>query len=188
MRLFIALELDDRTRDRLQEAQSALETARTDAAPGQRLSLTRREHMHLTLAFLGEVPPDRLDDVRAALSEVRSEPDLAAPLRLTLEGIGSFPQREGRVWWVGVRGDRALTDLQRRLVEGLVARGFAPDARPYRPHLTIAREADTGPDIPPPGVACGAGPPFPAAEALGVRATLFESTRLQGRLTHIRIE
>jgi 2'-5' RNA ligase len=56
-------------------------------------------------------------------------------------GLGTFgPPAAPRVVWAGVGGDLpALVALQERLAGALEARGFPREARPFAPHLTLAR-------------------------------------------------
>jgi 2'-5' RNA ligase len=60
---------------------------------------------------------------------------------VSLAGAGAFPDtRRPRALWLGIeRGAGELGDLARRLDDALVPLGWPPDARAYRPHLTVAR-------------------------------------------------
>ena len=66
-----------------------------------RLSLKwiRPEHMHLTLAFLGEIDPLR----GAAVVDAMSQPIEAPPFAIAFGGLGVFPPRGApRVLWLGL--------------------------------------------------------------------------------------
>ena len=69
--------------------------------------------------------------------------DVAAP-RLSLSGLGTFPNaRNPRVIWAGVSGDiDALSDLHSRAERVATDLGWAPERRPFRPHLTLGRVRD----------------------------------------------
>jgi RNA 2',3'-cyclic 3'-phosphodiesterase len=90
--------------------------------------------IHLTLAFLGSLEPDRLDAASAI--------EVAAPaMRLAMDCVGSF--RAARVAWAGMsQTPAALSDLQSRLSRELRARGFALEDRPFAPHVTLARRIE----------------------------------------------
>jgi 2'-5' RNA ligase len=99
----------------------------------------RPETWHVTLAFLGDVSEDALDDLKERLGRAAAR---NTPMELALAGGGHFG---GRTLWTGVQGDR---DRLGRLAESVnsVARRchIKVDERPFRPHLTLARVRDAG--------------------------------------------
>ncbi|HEV2460292.1 MAG TPA: RNA 2',3'-cyclic phosphodiesterase [Ktedonobacterales bacterium] len=131
-RTFIAVELNDAMRAAL--ASSIVRLSR--ALPAVRF--TPPEGLHLTLAFLGELDGDRLAEAYAAACAAAQG---VTPFTLALMNLGFFgPPRGPRVLWAGVGGDlAALTTLHQQLAQQLEARGFPLDARPFAPHLTLAR-------------------------------------------------
>jgi 2'-5' RNA ligase len=139
VRLFLAAELPEAIRIGLAGAQRDLKTN----CPGWRW--VRPEGIHLTLRFLGEVPPgeDALqrEGWRRAASSCR-------PTSIRIGGAGVFPSvRRPRVLWVGVTeigpGGRleALSDAMECAARKA---GFRPETRRFRPHLTLARVARGG--------------------------------------------
>jgi 2'-5' RNA ligase len=128
MRLFIAAGFDDGIKDKICSVRDRLGAA---ALKGH---VTSRDNLHLTLAFLGELPPSRIPAIKKAM-ENASGP----AFDITLSGTGRFSRREGDIWWVGVKMSRELKELQDRLSFELTAAGFSLEDREYRPHLTIAR-------------------------------------------------
>jgi len=90
---------------------------------------------HLTFHFFDELPEDRVEDVRGAAAAGMSGFDLE------LEGLGCFPERgPAKVVWVGCgAGRETLVALAEAISRALVGRGFPGDARPFSPHLTLAR-------------------------------------------------
>lgn len=132
MRSFVAAELSPEVRARLAGLQREL------AGLPLRVSWVRPEGIHLTLKFLGEVAPDR----RAAIESSLRPAGLAIPpFTLKAEGLGTFPEQgPPRVIWVGLGGDTgAAGALQRSIERALEPMGFAPEPRPFRPHLTLGR-------------------------------------------------
>lgn len=128
MRLFVALPLPT---DVAVEAASVLPDL-----PG--LRRVRPEHLHITLAFLGAVPDERLDDVIAASREAAAR---QSPFTVTLEGVGRFPESGvPRVVWMGiVQGATESSNLAAALRRALSERGIPFDAKPFRAHVTLAR-------------------------------------------------
>lgn len=142
LRLFVAIELPDDVRRALGRVQEDLR-ARVERAASQGrppVRWTRPEGIHVTLKFLGATPPSRVGPLIDALNAA------VAPFRLALQpdGVGNFGGRNNlRTLWVGLGGD--IDGLARLAgdVDRAVARlGYAPETRPFRPHLTLARLAD----------------------------------------------
>ncbi|MEW5989800.1 MAG: RNA 2',3'-cyclic phosphodiesterase [Chloroflexota bacterium] len=105
---------------------------------GRRIRWVQLEGLHVTLRFLGPTPADRVPDVAAALERaVTGE----APFEVRLAGAGAFPAAaRPRALWLGIRsGADALGRLAEALDAELRAAGWGVEARPFRPHLTIAR-------------------------------------------------
>lgn len=108
------------------------------------LRWVRRDLMHVTLTFLGEVDDPTLERLLPRLERAVAR---HGPLRLSLAGAGAFPGNgaHARVLWTGLYGDRrglarlsaATTAAGRRVG----APGTPPEGQPraFRPHLTLAR-------------------------------------------------
>jgi RNA 2',3'-cyclic 3'-phosphodiesterase len=131
-RTFVAVDLGAEAR-----AYLAREIARLSRAlPSVRW--TNPESLHLTLAFLGELDDERLALVEAAAREAARA---VKPFALRVAGLGTFGRPHApSVVWAGVSGNvRRLIALHEALAAGLEARGFPREARPFSPHLTLAR-------------------------------------------------
>lgn len=93
---------------------------------------------HVTVSFLGTLPPDRHLDLCSLLDKWRSSP--VAEVTLRLHGIGAYPvEEQARVLWVGVGENQQFINLQAELTSVLRTHGFELEDRPYHPHLTLAR-------------------------------------------------
>ncbi|XOF34845.1 MAG: RNA 2',3'-cyclic phosphodiesterase [Candidatus Electrothrix sp. YB6] len=129
MRLFIALDLPETLRERLQLICCGL--------PGARW--VPPEQYHLTLHFIGEVDGAELRNIRDCLATVESEPFSLQP-----EGIGFFPPRKKpHTLWVGVRQEEQLTCLHNRIGSALIGIGMELEKRKFAPHITLARLKNT---------------------------------------------
>lgn len=139
LRLFVALDPPELVRRRLAALQAELRRAAGRAAGEVRWVAV--DGVHLTLQFLGGVPEERVEAVSAALAAAASE---SKPLHLELRGAGGFPTaRRARVVWAGVGGDVApLAELVAALGRRLAPLGYAPEERPFHPHLTVGRARD----------------------------------------------
>ncbi len=96
----------------------------------------RRETLHLTLAFLGEVSEARVAEARRVADAV-----VAAPFDFVLDRLGYW--QHSRILWAGGVSP-PLTLLAKHLNDGLRAAGFRLDVRPFVAHLTLLRAARCG--------------------------------------------
>lgn len=125
IRLFTALPLPDELRRRIAGLQGGIDGARWVA----------EENLHITLRFIGEVQDDRVDDIVAALDEVRGRAFNVQPGDVGHFGSGRTP----RSIWVGVETTPEIATLHDKVDHALVRTGLAPEGRKYTPHITVAR-------------------------------------------------
>lgn len=137
-RLFVAVQPPAAVLDHLAGAVGRLHTiaARARATPVER--------WHVTVAFLGDVPVDRLDDAAAAVAAGAAA---GGPPELVVRGGGRFGRGRSSVLWAGVHGvtdtdDAAFAALARGLRRALRRARLPYDDRPFKPHLTVARPGD----------------------------------------------
>ncbi|MEX2523495.1 MAG: RNA 2',3'-cyclic phosphodiesterase [Gammaproteobacteria bacterium] len=127
MRLFFALWPDDVARKQFEAVGAVLPKER-----GRRVSPA---NLHLTLAFLGNVSEDDVDELKAGMDAVQGE-----ALTLVFDRAGWF--RRAQVIWLA---PSEVPDPLPRLVRGINgmarSRGLQVDDKPFRPHLTLARKA-----------------------------------------------
>lgn len=130
MRLFYAIPLEQRIQREFGRAMDGMRPC------FQRGRFSPEENLHVTLAFLGETPPERLKPAREALDAVS-----ARPFPLCVGGIGCFRRPGGDIYWAGVERTPALCRVHDSLCRELKGRGFPLEKRPFRPHLTLVRQA-----------------------------------------------
>ena len=128
MRLFIAIQLNDEMKDALIRIQNAMKRQ------GVRGNFTRRENLHLTLAFIGEYSDAEL------VREVVDQTDFDG-FEIGLDGIGAF----GNLWWAGINfgDDRELKAVAKKLRRGLADAGIPFDRKKFSPHITLVRKAQS---------------------------------------------
>lgn len=92
---------------------------------------------HVTMKFLGDVDPDRIDAIALVMDAIaRSH----RPFSIRLAHIGAFPNfRKARVVWLGVEHEPRLELLQHDVEVAADGIGFELDGRAFRPHVTLAR-------------------------------------------------
>lgn len=110
-------------------------------APGDRASWVKRENLHYTLRFLGELGADGARRATEAAREAASD---HGPFEAALGAFGCFPnERKARVLWIGLsEGEEPMRQLAASLEAALHRRGFDGADKPFTPHLTVARHRD----------------------------------------------
>ncbi|VVB77222.1 RNA 2',3'-cyclic phosphodiesterase [uncultured archaeon] len=126
MRTFIALEIPDDIRDRIEEAKAKM------AMGGVRL--VDRNAMHITLQFIGDVGDNEAAAAADAMREIATE-----PFTVGLCGVSGFPPGYRIVFVKICEGETELAELHKRLRDALERRKVALPQENYAPHLTIAR-------------------------------------------------
>jgi 2'-5' RNA ligase len=126
--------------------------------------------LHVTLAFLGWRPEAEADAVAAAAFGAIG--GLRAP-RLSADVVRALPRRAPRLFALGLADDGGRADALHSAVAGALERAevYEAEARPFWPHVTLARvrrgtRAGRLPDLPPPDQ------PFEATELTLYRSHL----------------
>ena len=132
--MFVAVVPPDEALDHLDEFLDL----RRDAAD---FRWTLREHLHVTVAFLADVPDRTVDDLEARLERAAKR---RTSFRTALAGGGAFPNvGRARVLWAGLELDEPGRVEMARLATGARAAaskaGIAVDGARFKPHVTVAR-------------------------------------------------
>ena len=133
MRLFVAVDCGERFRNLL--------STQLDAWRGQlNIAWSRPRTWHVTLDFLGEVPPARVDALNEALLD---ESELHAPFEALPGDLGAFPNLKApRVLFLHMDSGGALERLAagiRDRIDAVLPDGEQDRRKPFRAHLTVAR-------------------------------------------------
>jgi RNA 2',3'-cyclic 3'-phosphodiesterase len=146
-------------------------------------ALPRSPELHLTLAFLGEIEPDRVPGITGALARATAS---FAPFEISYAGGGTFPTSgRPRIAWAGVRdGAEELGRLRSQIATELARVGIVLEARPFLPHVTLLRvkrpyEADLARRL------SAALHDLELARARVVEVTLFESLLKSSGAEHL---
>lgn len=123
MRVFLALELPMAIRSQLVLQQFLLPVKRKQPP----------ENFHITLVFLGDAQRDQLEELDMALARLD-----VAPFSLRIEGLGLYGKSKAHNLHARVTLTPELTALHDKLIRLARASGFAPEARRFSPHVTLA--------------------------------------------------
>ncbi len=138
MRTFIAVDLSEEIRTKINEIQKQF----MDLEIHEKLKLkfVNPRQAHQTVKFLGDVPKDRVEEVKRALAEISQN-----PFDIALRCVGFFPEaspekaRNIRVIWIGMeKGVGELKALQEEVEFRLNALGFPLEKR-FGSHVTLCR-------------------------------------------------
>ncbi len=132
--MFVALRPPEEAVEHLDEFLAV----RREAAP---FRWAPAEQLHVTLAFLADVPDRRLDDLVERLERAAHR---RRPAVTRVAGGGAFPHpADARVLWAGLTLDEAgRTELGRMATGARAAAtraGIAVAGQRFRPHVTLAR-------------------------------------------------
>lgn len=131
MRLFIAIGFSEKNRQLLYEMTQKL---RSRAVLG---NTTKKENLHLTLVFIGEVPNSVYKKTCAVMDVMRSD-----AFELTFDRFGRFSQQDGALYWLGAQKNPALLSLQNELVQALKKNQIPVDEKSFKPHITLGRRME----------------------------------------------
>jgi 2'-5' RNA ligase len=94
------------------------------------------QNFHLTMRFIGETSPEKLERYSEKLTRVRVEPFI-----LPVENVGVFPARgPAKTLWAGVgNAHTRLFQLRKQIDEALLAVDGGLDVRHFHPHFTLGR-------------------------------------------------
>ena len=96
---------------------------------------TRRESIHLTLAFLGDIALEKMGDVESAAARTAFE-----AFSFALDTAGCW--KHNGIAWIGPSvTPQPMLQLAGSLAGALLDAGFHVDGRPYAAHVTVLRKA-----------------------------------------------
>ena len=137
-RTFIAIEMPAKVKDLI-----ASHVERLKGLVPRGVKWVDPQTTHLTLAFLGNLPNERLSALSRIVDAVAAD---SPPLRLRTGLLGAFPSpTRPRVVWLGLEGDTQLLAVtQHRLQDALETDGFPREQRTFKPHITLGRARGNG--------------------------------------------
>lgn len=131
MRLFVGIPLAAAVIDELSATSVRLRSN------GEGFRWSAPESWHVTLQFLGNTGREQYECTVAGLRKLR-----LPPVPIWLEKLGFF-DRAG-ILFAGVRLTPELLLLQQSVAAATELCGFVPEARPFQPHITLARSKGKG--------------------------------------------
>lgn len=132
LRLFIAIEIEKRIKERILELLKHLKKTETD------IRWVAPENLHVTVKFIGDLDPIILPSVAKSLENVASRFN---PFRIQIENVAVFPKiKNPRILFIGLRDkEDSLVNIFEELEVELEAFGIKRESRKYVGHITIGR-------------------------------------------------
>ncbi len=128
MRTFVSFSISDEAKDYAYKLQKQINNPKL-----AKIKWNFKKNLHITLKFLGEVPEEKLEEVKQALKEVEFE-----PFELTTGNVGCFPsKRNPRVVWLALEPEKNAIALQQKVDEALLT--VLPTDQKFKAHLTLGR-------------------------------------------------
>ena len=168
MRLFVAIDFSPK--EKLVFSENAALMKRN----GITGNFSRNDNYHITLAFLGEIDKSRLGAVKNALNSVEF-----LPVNVSVSGITCFKD----ILVQKVDRNPELDKLASTIRGALENGGIGFDRKPFKAHMTVAREVHIPGNIKFDDLS----KELKTCNAIKDEVVLFESTRIEGRLTYRRI-
>jgi len=135
IRSFIALPSSSELRNVLSELQDSLKLE------GGNVKWDTPDKFHITLKFLGNVPPEKLDILSDSLAALTTT---ATRFQLVYATVGAFPDLvHPRVIWAGAEMNEDLSSLQHRVEDACDRLDFPQEPRTFHPHITLGRVKGT---------------------------------------------
>ena len=129
MRLFTAIDISGEAKDNLRALLHRLRLAAD-------LKWSPAENLHVTTKFIGEWPQEGLEEMKQTLARIPTP----GAIDIAIRGLGWYPNlKNPRVFWAGVHAAEPLGALAAATDLATAKAGVPSEARPYSPHLTLAR-------------------------------------------------
>ncbi|NHC42441.1 RNA 2',3'-cyclic phosphodiesterase [Bacillus sp. MM2020_1] len=129
---FFAVRIPEQTKLRMQEHIEKIK---------ERIPFSRWVHyqdLHITLAFLGSAPPDKLKQAENQVQEALKDEQA---FTLKINKLGFFGSVDSpRVFWADTEESKNLQSIRNKVFSACEKAGFQLETRPFRPHITLARK------------------------------------------------
>jgi len=130
-RCFIAIDFPEEIKEFLLEIISKIKKAN----PSENLNYTKKENLHLTLAFLGEIDETKIEDLKKAISKIKFY-----KFKAKFSKLGVFPSEKFiRVLWTGLDSEKdEIFELRKDIEKVLEDLNISFDEK-FKSHITLAR-------------------------------------------------
>jgi len=129
MRCFIEIDLPDTVKSYVIEKVMQIKSAST----GYDFRIVKKENLHVTLAFLGEIDEKTLEEIIKKTSAVAGK---FCGFECSLSKIEAFPAKSPRMIWITLNENIAFSNLYEELKKALTLEN---EHAGFKAHITAAR-------------------------------------------------
>lgn len=169
LRVFYAIEFEDEIKEYIYKQQIKVKEKSVKG------NFSRKENIHLTLKFIGEVQESKVKELARVLEKSTKDRN---SFYLILNRTGQFKKGSRSIVWVGIEQSKALETLHETLEDQLHYLGYEKETRSFKPHVTIGRQVILKEDI---------SDILLNKKVKVKKISLMESKRVEGVLTYIPI-
>ena len=131
LRTFIALPTSSEAQDGIARVQTSLKATQAS------VKWESQDKFHITVVFLGNVEPSKLELLSIALTKSVQQ---FQPFTLSYTSLGAFPNIHApRIIWIGIQNNPVVLDLQATVQRICGEFGFPKEERAFHPHITLGR-------------------------------------------------
>jgi 2'-5' RNA ligase len=133
LRTFVAIDFSPEIIRKINDVINYFKTQ----TPEKALKWVAPENLHLTVKFLGDVPDNKIEQVKMLINQALEN---VKSFEIGVEKLGMYPNPGSpRVVWLGITGGEPLKEIHKKLESQLQEAEIEPEKRSFSPHLTIAR-------------------------------------------------
>jgi RNA 2',3'-cyclic 3'-phosphodiesterase len=145
IRAFLAVEVTQELQAQIALVQQELKhRIETELKRDTRISWVQPAKIHLTLKFLGDMDEQGIEPLHHGLEQAIGNRTV---VNLPLERLGAFPRPHSpRVLWLGPSEDwekgteaKRIAEIHGAIEQACEGLSFLREAKPFSPHLTLAR-------------------------------------------------
>ncbi len=141
MRLFIAINLPEEIKNKIEEAMKKINPELSQKIDNYPAHFSPKKNWHLTITFLGYQPQETVNSVLESIKETTT---YFNPPKIDFENIsyGPLDSPARMVWLVGAeKTSRTLAELKIKLEDALIKNGvkFKQEKRAFSTHVTLVR-------------------------------------------------
>lgn len=133
MRTFIAADFPAEIIDKVERVTAYFK----EQLPDDALKWVSTDKMHLTIKFIGEIPKNKITQVKEIMTHTLKD---QASFNIGVQNLGTYPNiKNPRVIWLGIIQGAPLVKIHNSLDLALESIDVKKDFRQYSPHITLAR-------------------------------------------------